>query len=165
MEKEADLDVIESGAENRLEMSDTKGLVELLVRRAGQFQEEEVRKRFVRTFIKGNEGLVDYVISESDYIISKQNFDEAKALMMKRENLRRRADQKHTNQVLDRSIAARNVYERLRNGEDVDIMSEAFSMTPDRHNAVSDAADISRRVLLKSIDDGYCGNPFAKRSK
>lgn len=151
--------------------TDTRGLIALLVRRAGQFQSEEVRLNFVRSRIKDNEDLVRYVIAQADCDISAQNEMEVVRLEAERlaqlteEEGRKEAQQRNRRsyEKADRSVAALDVYRRLESGEDVDILGEAMSRTDDRQIAVADATDISRRLIIMAIQQGYEGNPLRKR--
>lgn len=152
--------------------TDTRGLIALLVRRAGQFQSEEVRLNFLRSRIKDNENLVRYVIAQADCEISAQN--EMEVLRFEAERLSQLTEDdgekgtqgegnRNGSEKADRSVAALNVYHRLERGEDVDILGEAVSRSDDRRTAIADATDISRRLIIMAIQQGYDGNPLRKR--
>lgn len=152
--------------------TDTRGLIALLVRRAGQFQSEEVRLNFVRSRIKDNENLVHYVIAQADCEISAQNEFEVLRLEAERlsqlteddrEKYASEENERNAAEKADRSVAALDVYHRLEQGEDVDILGEAISRTSDRRTAIADATDISRRLIIMAIRQGYDGNPLRRR--
>lgn len=136
-----------------------KKLVELLERRAGEFQSEKVRRKFVATHVGWNEDDINFVLSKADAHIARENMKMVLGIFETAATDSERSEIQDTDSLLPLErilstsknireiVHSKSFCERLKQiyftGSD-----EGYRIVPTR-TEVADETDVTRRVLKK----------------
>lgn len=129
-----------------------RGLISLVVRRAGQFQHEEVRRQWVGSFLGHDAIYIDYVLSSADAEIAKQNLEEVRRRVSVLEDVSRKTESQLQSRY---SQARQSQFSHNKKALPTKESGQSFSNdnTVTYRSRIAFEVDMMRRDLLRTAVD------------